>query len=153
MKWLPLVMHCCDTAPGELAAAVSKLPLLSNLRLPSVLSMFARCPLSVESRLTVFPLESSFTVLALVSMPTVPVTVVVDVPTCVTGHRICARVLDDDVLERRRRCVDDLLAEHGRAEHDRGDHEQERRYQALRMLLLLFRHGFNMTRPPERRKT
>ena len=50
--------------------------------------------MSVESRLTVFPLESSFTVLAtessltvflLGSMPTVPVTLVVDVPTCVTG--------------------------------------------------------------------
>jgi len=44
-----------------------RLPLLSNLRLPRALSMFAKWLLSVESRLTV------------------PVTLVVDVPTCVTG--------------------------------------------------------------------
>src|SRR6266487_3898837 len=82
----PPSVHCSVTAPGDAVwAVVSRFPLLSNLRLPRSLSMFARCPLSVESRLTVFPLGSSLTVFLFESMPTVPLALVVDVPTCVTG--------------------------------------------------------------------
>src|ERR1700749_4854900 len=82
----PPSVHCSVTAPGDAACAVvSRFPLLSNLRLPRSLSMLARCPLSVASRSTVFPLESSLTVFLLGSMPTVPLTLVVEVPTCVTG--------------------------------------------------------------------
>src|SRR2546421_523469 len=67
----PPSVHCSVTAPGDAGCAVvSRFPLLSNFRLPRSLSMFARCPLSVESRLTVFWAGS---------MPTVPVTFVVDV--------------------------------------------------------------------------
>src|SRR3954447_8228797 len=62
--------------------------------------------------------------------------------------RIRARVLDDDVLERRRRRVHDLLAEHGRAEHDRGYHEQERRYQGLAHAFSSF--GFTSQHDPAR---